>query len=96
MTNRHVSNTVTNECSGRERTSLDALRLTKRIILYVPVARRSLVFPTLLNAALAGHLGQDNMAAAAGRYFGEGGRATKRQKTEEGGMTTVRVSLVSR
>ncbi|XP_028451673.1 heterogeneous nuclear ribonucleoprotein L isoform X2 [Perca fluviatilis] len=28
------------------------------------------------------------MAAAAGRYFGEGGRATKRQKTEEGGMTT--------
>uniref|UniRef100_A0A3Q3R8T8 RRM domain-containing protein n=1 Tax=Monopterus albus TaxID=43700 RepID=A0A3Q3R8T8_MONAL len=28
------------------------------------------------------------MAAAAGRYYGEGGRATKRQKTEEGGMTT--------
>lgn len=35
---------------------------------------------------------QDNMAAAAGRYYGEGGRATKRQKTEEGGMTTVSVS----
>ncbi len=30
------------------------------------------------------------MAAAAGRYYGEGGRATKRQKTEDGGMTTVR------
>uniref|UniRef100_A0AAQ5Z957 RRM domain-containing protein n=1 Tax=Amphiprion ocellaris TaxID=80972 RepID=A0AAQ5Z957_AMPOC len=28
------------------------------------------------------------MAAAAGRYYGEGGRATKRQKTEDGGMTT--------
>ncbi|XP_014330944.2 heterogeneous nuclear ribonucleoprotein L-like isoform X1 [Xiphophorus maculatus] len=28
------------------------------------------------------------MAAAASRYYGEGGRATKRQKTEEGGMTT--------
>ncbi|XP_046898983.1 heterogeneous nuclear ribonucleoprotein L isoform X2 [Hypomesus transpacificus] len=28
------------------------------------------------------------MAAAAGRYYNEGGRATKRQKTEEGGMTT--------
>ncbi|KAK7904262.1 hypothetical protein WMY93_016869 [Mugilogobius chulae] len=30
----------------------------------------------------------NNMAAAAGRHYGEGGRATKRQKTEEGGMTT--------
>uniref|UniRef100_A0A672FU68 Heterogeneous nuclear ribonucleoprotein L-like n=1 Tax=Salarias fasciatus TaxID=181472 RepID=A0A672FU68_SALFA len=28
------------------------------------------------------------MAATAGRYYGEGGRATKRQKTEDGGMTT--------
>uniref|UniRef100_A0A7N8X8Z4 Heteroous nuclear ribonucleoprotein L n=1 Tax=Mastacembelus armatus TaxID=205130 RepID=A0A7N8X8Z4_9TELE len=28
------------------------------------------------------------MAAVAGRYYGEGGRATKRQKTEDGGMTT--------
>ncbi|XP_035770958.1 heterogeneous nuclear ribonucleoprotein L-like [Neolamprologus brichardi] len=28
------------------------------------------------------------MAASAGRYYGEGGRATKRQKTEDGGMTT--------
>ncbi|KAF3841417.1 hypothetical protein F7725_007279 [Dissostichus mawsoni] len=28
------------------------------------------------------------MAAAAGRYFGEGGRATKRQKIEDEGMTT--------
>ncbi|XP_061608881.1 heterogeneous nuclear ribonucleoprotein L isoform X1 [Phyllopteryx taeniolatus] len=28
------------------------------------------------------------MATAAGRYYGEGGRATKRQKTEDGGMTT--------
>ncbi|KAM9781442.1 heterogeneous nuclear ribonucleoprotein L [Syngnathus typhle] len=28
------------------------------------------------------------MAAAAGRFYGEGGRATKRQKTEDGGMTT--------
>ncbi|XP_028321694.1 heterogeneous nuclear ribonucleoprotein L-like isoform X2 [Gouania willdenowi] len=28
------------------------------------------------------------MATAAGRYYGDGGRATKRQKTEEGGMTT--------
>ncbi|XP_077447762.1 heterogeneous nuclear ribonucleoprotein L [Stigmatopora argus] len=27
------------------------------------------------------------MAAAAGRFYGEGGRATKRQKTDEGGMT---------
>ncbi|XP_053702834.1 heterogeneous nuclear ribonucleoprotein L-like isoform X1 [Synchiropus splendidus] len=34
------------------------------------------------------HKGRDNMAAAAGRYYGEGGRATKRQKTEDGGMTT--------
>uniref|UniRef100_A0A7N6AUW0 RRM domain-containing protein n=1 Tax=Anabas testudineus TaxID=64144 RepID=A0A7N6AUW0_ANATE len=40
------------------------------------------------------HRGQDNMAAAAGRYYGEGGRATKRQKTEDGGMTTVRVSFL--
>uniref|UniRef100_A0A3P9HJE6 Heterogeneous nuclear ribonucleoprotein L n=1 Tax=Oryzias latipes TaxID=8090 RepID=A0A3P9HJE6_ORYLA len=28
------------------------------------------------------------MAAASGRYYGDGGRASKRQKTEEGGMTT--------
>uniref|UniRef100_A0A8C6TH77 Heterogeneous nuclear ribonucleoprotein L n=1 Tax=Neogobius melanostomus TaxID=47308 RepID=A0A8C6TH77_9GOBI len=28
------------------------------------------------------------MAAAAGRHYGEGGRATKRIKTDEGGMTT--------
>uniref|UniRef100_A0A3B3ZXH3 RRM domain-containing protein n=1 Tax=Periophthalmus magnuspinnatus TaxID=409849 RepID=A0A3B3ZXH3_9GOBI len=28
------------------------------------------------------------MAATAGRLYGEGGRATKRQKTEDGGMTT--------
>ncbi|KAL7390029.1 hypothetical protein ABVT39_013750 [Epinephelus coioides] len=41
-----------------------------------------------MNAAKARHRGQDNMAAAAGRYYGEGGRATKRQKTEDGGMTT--------
>lgn len=32
----------------------------------------------------------DNMAAAAGRYYNEGGRATKRQKTEDG-MTTVSI-----
>uniref|UniRef100_A0A8C5EMI6 Heterogeneous nuclear ribonucleoprotein L-like n=1 Tax=Gouania willdenowi TaxID=441366 RepID=A0A8C5EMI6_GOUWI len=31
---------------------------------------------------------RNNMATAAGRYYGDGGRATKRQKTEEGGMTT--------
>lgn len=48
--------------------------------------------PHVVNAAVARHRGQDNMAAAAGRYYGEGGRATKRQKTEDGGMTTVRVS----
>uniref|UniRef100_A0A8C7WPF3 Heterogeneous nuclear ribonucleoprotein L n=1 Tax=Oryzias sinensis TaxID=183150 RepID=A0A8C7WPF3_9TELE len=28
------------------------------------------------------------MAAASGRYYGDGGRASKRQKTEDGGMTT--------
>lgn len=48
--------------------------------------------PHTLNASVARQRGQDNMAAAAGRYYGEGGRATKRQKTEDGGMTTVRVS----
>lgn len=53
------------------------------------------LFPHTLNAPIARHRGQDNMAAAAGRYYGEGGRATKRQKTEEGGMTTVRVSVLS-
>lgn len=50
------------------------------------------IFPHTVNAAKARHRGQDNMAAAAGRYYGEGGRATKRQKTEDGGMTTVRIS----
>lgn len=35
------------------------------------------------------------MAAAAGRYYGEGGRATKRQKTEDGGMTTVRIYIIT-
>ena len=40
---------------------------------------------------LVAHSDQDNMAAAAGRYYGEGGRATKRQKTEDGGMTTVSI-----
>lgn len=32
---------------------------------------------------------RDNMAAAAGHYYGDGGRATKRQKTENDGMATV-------
>lgn len=49
-----------------------------------------LCFPTCHERTIALHSGQDNMAAAAGRYYGEGGRATKRQKTEDGGMTTVR------
>lgn len=55
---------------------------------------RSFPFSHIVNAAVARHRGQDNMAAAAGRYYGEGGRATKRQKTEDGGMTTVRVSFL--
>ncbi len=29
------------------------------------------------------------MAAAAGHYYGDGGRATKRQKTDSDGMATV-------
>lgn len=51
-------------------------------------------FSHVVNAAVARCRGQDNMAAAAGRYYGEGGRATKRQKTEDGGMTTVRCSAL--
>lgn len=50
-------------------------------------------FPRIWNAAIGRYRGQDNMAASAGRYYGEGGRATKRQKTEDGGMTTVSVSF---
>lgn len=50
-------------------------------------------FPRIWNAAIGRQRGQDNMAASAGRYYGEGGRATKRQKTEDGGMTTVSVSF---
>uniref|UniRef100_A0AAQ4R0N3 Heteroous nuclear ribonucleoprotein L n=1 Tax=Gasterosteus aculeatus aculeatus TaxID=481459 RepID=A0AAQ4R0N3_GASAC len=41
-----------------------------------------------MNASINRHRGQDNMAAAVGRYYGEGGRASKRQKTEDGGMST--------
>lgn len=52
----------------------------------------SFAFSYIMNASVSRHKGQDNMAAAAGRYYGDGGRATKRQKTEDGGMTTVRVS----
>uniref|UniRef100_A0AAV2J8T3 RRM domain-containing protein n=1 Tax=Knipowitschia caucasica TaxID=637954 RepID=A0AAV2J8T3_KNICA len=36
----------------------------------------------------SGSAQDNNMAAAAGRHYGDGGRATKRQKTDEGGMTT--------
>lgn len=32
---------------------------------------------------------RDKMAAATSRYYSEGGRATKRQKTDSDGMTTV-------
>lgn len=45
--------------------------------------------PRNLNAARAGLTERDNMAAASGRYHGDGGRASKRLKTEDGGMTTV-------
>ncbi|XP_061754041.1 heterogeneous nuclear ribonucleoprotein L [Nerophis ophidion] len=45
-------------------------------------------FPLTVNATLIWHKVQNKMATAAGRSYGEGGRATKRQKTEDGGMTT--------
>jgi len=34
------------------------------------------------------------MAAAAGHYYGDGGRATKRQKTDGDGMATVTVTFI--
>lgn len=57
--------------------------------------KRVFRFPHTMNASINRHRGQDNMAAAVGRYYGEGGRASKRQKTEDGGMSTVRLFLWS-
>lgn len=64
-----------------------------------PFSKRTFQFPLAfdpLRVAVAAapfsileRFSQDNMAAAAGHYYGDGGRATKRQKTENDGMATV-------
>lgn len=63
-----------------------ALALSSRLVFrfaLCPRWRRRLSAPILKSCT------RDKMAAATSRYYSEGGRATKRQKTDSDGMTTV-------